>query len=536
MTSEEVDWNDENNSTTFQLYALGTNEDAEGAELSGTDDVERSRDAAIDADAVFYVKLSDMFSIFKFRTSTVSSTSGNDISLNLSDPSSNIQYYVFRNCWPSALKINPSHAMLDRNESSGMLTGSGGGGSNGMFGANKSLVKHDFIRYIALQLFNTINGVDFLSNEDDLLGNIAYYGEVARVGIMAVLDTVSTLSADITMPVDGSGNRYLTNTTTSNTNISRELLRQIALNVPARLTALEQGVGGGVLLSVPFVENDTLNIKVVVAASPNQHALTNVNTIPSRSYNIKLIMKNVVGSSGSDGTANTAVNDSTLFPNGYPYSSNVQDISASNLSVAASVYADGSPPVPIPTIRYGYQGWYYTNSSLWVNPAPATRNKINWYLLPNANGVTKVADLRYIRLNLHLFNSVSTPFLTVYTQATGSGDAGGWYKSKRTYITSAVSDDGNTLADHTNYCFYMNWNGYSISPFTVAHTNAVLSVSTVNGSVIGSFGSSEVIFAYSIGTNSNSAPGNVEFILSASIVGEANSNGSITEKEYGYVM
>jgi hypothetical protein len=542
MTSEEVDWNDENNSTTFQLYALGANEDAEGVEGVGifaADNVDRIRDATIDADAVFYVKLSDMFSIFKFRTSTVSSTSGNDISLNLTDPSSNIQYYVFRNCWPSALKINPSHAMLDRNESSGMLTGSGGGG-NGMFGADKSLVKHDFIRYIALHLFNTIHGVDFLSNEDDLLGNIAYYGEVARVGIMAVLDTVSTLSADITMPVDGSGNRYLTNTTTANTNISRELLRQIALNVPARLTALEQnggGGGGGVLLSVPFVENDTLNIKVVMAPSPNQHALTNVNTIPARTYNIKLIMKNVVGSSGSgSGTVNTAVSDSTLFPNGYPYSSNVQDISASNLSAAASVYADGSPPVPIPTIRYGYQGWYYTNSSLWVNPAPATRNKINWYLLPNANGVTKVADLRYIRLNLHLFNSVSTPFLTVYTQATGSGDAGGWYKSKRTYITSAVSDDGNTLADHTNYCFYMNWNGYSITPFTVAHTNAALSVSTENGSAIGSFGSSEVIFAYSIGTNSNSAPGNVEFILSASIVGEANSNGGMTEKEYGYVM
>lgn len=532
MTSEEIDWTDENNSTTFQLYALGTNEGAEGAELSGTD-VERSRDATINADAVFYVKLNDMRGVFKFRTSTVSSNGGNDISLNLSDASSNIQYYVFRNYWPSALKINPSHAMLDRSESSGMLTG---GGSGGTYAPDKSLMKHDFIRYIALQLFNTIHGVDFLRNEEDLLGNIAYYGEVARVGIMAVLDTVSTLSADITMPVDSSGNRYLTNTSTANTNISRELLRQLALNVPERLTALDQG-GGGVLLSVPFVENDTLNIKVVMAPSPNQNALTNVNTIPARTYNIKLIMKNVVGSSGSgSGTANTAVSDSTLFPNGYPYATNVQDISASNLSVAASVYADGSPPVPIPTIRYGYPGWYYTNSSLWVNPAPATRNKINWYLLPNANGVTKVSDLRYIRLNLHLFNSVSTPFITVYTQATGSGDAGGWYKSKRTYITSAVSDDGNTLADHTNYCFYMNWNGYSISPFTVAHTNVVLSVSTVNGSAIGSFGSSEVIFAYSIGTNSSSAPGNVEFILSSSIVGEANSNGSITEKEYGYVM
>ncbi len=530
MTSEEeIIWNDENNnSTTFQLYALGTNNSADGADgADGSDGatVEGSRDV-IDADAIFYVKLSDMLSIFKFRTPTSSSTGSFDISFNLYDASSNIQYYVFRNFWPSGLKINISHAMLDRNESSGMLTG-----SNGLYAAAKSLVKHDFIRYIALQLFNTIHGVDFFSNESDLLGNIEYYGEVARVGIMSVLNTVSTLSADITMTVDGSGNRYLTNTATTNTNISRELLKQIVINVPERLTDLSGG--GGILASVPFIENDTLNIKVVMTPSPNQHNLTNVNTILPRSYNIRLIMKNAVGGSG---TTNTAVTDSTLFPNGYPYSTNVQDVSASNLSAAASVYADKSPPVPIPTIRYGYQGWYYTNSSLWVNPAPATRNKINWYILPNVNGVTTVGDLRYIRLNLHLFNSISPPFITVYTQATGSGDAGGWYKSKRTYIITSGSVGGNAVADNTNYCFYMNWNGYYISPFTVAHTNATLSVSSADGSVIGSFGNSEVIYAYSIETNSTSTAGNVEFILSDAIIGEANSNGGITEKEYGYVM
>jgi len=527
MSSDSTDPIDWNNSTTFQLYALEANDDGGGVgdgDGSGGAE-ERSRDATIDADAVFYVKLSDMKSVFKFRMPTSSS-----VATAIFDASSDIQYYVFRNCWPSALKINPAHAMLDRNESSGILTG---GGNTAGFGANKSLVKHDFIRYIALQLFNTIHGVDFLSNEADLIRNIEYYGEVARVGIMAVLDTVSTLSADITMAVDGSGNRYLTNTTTMNTNISRELLRQISLNVPERLTALDASGGGGILESVPFVENDTLNITIVMAPSPNQHALTNVITIPSRSYNIKLIMKNDVGVNG--GATNTATTDSTLFPNGYPYSSNVVDISASNLSVAASVYADGSPPVPIPTIRYGYTGWYYTNSSLWVNPAPATRNKINWYLLPNANGITTVAKLQYIRLNLHVFNNVSLPFLTVYTQATGSGDAGGWYKSKRTYVTTNVGDDGNTLSDHTNYCFYINWNGYSTTPFTVAHTNAALSVSTVEGSVIGNFGSSEIIFAYSIGTNSSSAAGNVEFILSSAIVGEMNNDGSIIEKEYGYV-
>jgi hypothetical protein len=82
----------------------------------------------------------------------------------------------------------------------------------------------------------------------------------------------------------------------------------------------------------------------------------------------------------------------------------------------------------------------------------------------------------------------------------------------------------------------MNWNGYSVLPFTIAHTNAALSVSTVDGSSIGNFDSSEVIFAYSIGTDSTSAAGNVEFILSGTVVGEAKTDGSILEKEYGYIM
>ena len=56
-------------STTFQLQALGTNDGG-----SGGGDGERS--GGNDADAVFYVKLSDMLSVFKFRMPSV------DISLS----------------------------------------------------------------------------------------------------------------------------------------------------------------------------------------------------------------------------------------------------------------------------------------------------------------------------------------------------------------------------------------------------------------------------------------------------------------------
>jgi hypothetical protein len=524
------DWNEtEESGTSFQLYALGANSD-------NNDSAERTTAAASDPDAVFYVKLSDMRAVFQFQRGTGTNPPGTSLNDEIFDASSDIQYYVFRKYWPTALNLNPSHAMLDRNESTGMLTPGAGATA---FSADKSLVKHDFIRYIALNLFNTIHGVDLFRNEEDLRENLAYYGEVARVGIMSVLDTVGTMSANIAMAVDSSGNRYSTNEDMTVTNISRELMRQIAVSAPGRLVAIdeaEEGGGGGGgsgsgsgIQSIPLSENDTLNFKVVMEASPGQQALTNVATIPARTYNIKLIMKSSVAVAGA--YANTAVSDSVLFPNGYPYAVNVYDISASNASVASSVYADGSPPVPIPLIRYGYHGWYYTNSDAWVNPAPSVRNKINWYLLPNS-ATSTVGDLRYIRLNLHVFSRVSTPFLTVYTKATGSGDAGGWYKSKRVYVVAAAAAE---LSNNTNYCFYMNWNGYSVVPFTVAHNNVALSLTTVGGGAVGAFGSGEVLFAYSIGTDSGSARGNVEFILSGVVVGEGGGGGAVTEKEYGYI-
>lgn len=519
-----MDTTDEYEDTSFQMYALNTayNDDGSGA---GAGASSRSVET-YNATAVFYVKLNDMRSVFRFQRPTIENNQS--LSDAISDASSNIRYFVFRNSWPTSLKINPSHAMLDRAESSGQLLGGGGGGGGNTYDSNKSLVKHDFLRYLALQLFNTVHGVDLFQNEPDLLENIAYYGEVARVGIRAVLDTISTMSADTTMNMDNSGNKYLTNTNTTISNISRELMRQIALNVSARLQ--DSGVAESTgIQSVPLVENDTLNIKVMVEAAPNQHTLTNVNAIPVRSYNIKLILKNTVDVSG----ANTVVSDSVLFPNAYPYSANVLDLPA-NTAAAASVYADASPPVTIPYIRYGYSGWYYTNADSWVAASPTVRSKINWYLPPNNNTVT-VGGLRYIRLSLRVFNCISTPFITIYTTATGSGDAGGWYKSKRTYV---ISDSGS-LTNNTNYCFYFQWNGYSMAPFVVGHTNSVLSLSTVAGSAVGAFQTGEVILAYTIGTNSSSARGNVEFILSSAVIGESSGGGgggsAILEKEYGFI-
>ena len=93
--------------TSFELYALG----------SASASNERSADTQQppDADAVFYVNLSDMRAVFQFRSDTAQDVSLNDA---IFDASSDIRYYVFRKYWPTALNINPTHAMLDRYESS----------------------------------------------------------------------------------------------------------------------------------------------------------------------------------------------------------------------------------------------------------------------------------------------------------------------------------------------------------------------------------------------------------------------------------
>jgi hypothetical protein len=452
-----------------------------------------------DATAVFYVKLSDMSSVFKFQTDA---TDINDLS------GADIKYYVFRKSWPANLKLNFCHAMLNKTESSGALTASGAAS----FEPAKSFIKHDFIRYIALHLFNTIYGVDLFANESELLENLAYHGEITRVGIESVLDTISTTSADITMNTDNSGNRYLTNAENSISNISRELLCQIADNDPSRLYHIVNTPG---IQSIPFLENDSLNIKLTVATNPNQHLLTGVDVIPVRTYNVKLVMKTDISG------LNTVVIDSKAYPNSYPYSENVINIAANT----PAVYADASPPQAIPISRYGYNGWYYANTDTWVNVAPTVRNKINWYLAPNA-ATSTVADLRYIRMNLCVFNRVSTPFITVYTKATGSGDSGGWYKSKRNYIIG----DANSLTNGGKYCFYANLNSYTVAPVIIGHTNAVLTLSSVSSSNVGTYASNEVLFAISIGTNSASSRGNVEFTLSSVIIGDASG-----EKEYGYM-
>jgi hypothetical protein len=440
---------------------------------------------ATDATAVFYVKLSDMREIFKYQSDSFDT---NDIS------ASDIKYYVFNRNWPTALKINPAHAMLDKTESSGML------GNTTLFNSANSMAKHDFVRYLAKKLFSTIFAVSLFNNTTALLENETEGGEEIRSNMNSILSSISTTSGDETMAYDASGNKYLTNDTTSNTNICRELIRQIAVTEASRFSSVTDTT---LPQSVPFIENDTINFRVSFHSTATQHLLTDVTNISARSYMIKLIMKeSIVG-------LNTPVIDSAMFPNAYPYSSAVTTFAPT--SASSNVYNIFSPPAPIPFSRFGFDGWYYTNSSAWVNINSNVRNHVKWLLPANSETAT-VGDLLYIRANLKIHNKTTLPYIVVYTQS------GSWRKFP------IVNTEA--LVNGTTYSFYVNFHLYTRQPVMNGYTNAAL-VNTIGS---GPFDSSEIILNIALETDSSAAEDSVEFTLASMIVGDDSG-----EKEYGFM-
>jgi hypothetical protein len=448
-----------------------------------------------DATAVFYVRLSDINNVFKYQSdsSDVTNVGADDI-----------KYYVFHRNWPANLKLNPSHAMMNKDESVGMF------GPNENYASDKSLLKHDFIRYIALRLFNTIHGVDLIHNESELQENSVYLGETVRNNIDAILSEISTTSSNQGMLYDASGNKYLTNDASGNMNLCRELMRQIAASAPSRLYDNVANQSG--LRNVPFVENDTIQYRLIIEAAEGQNLLTGVSVIPSRSYTIKLVIKNTVTSITN---TNTPVSDSDMYPNSFPYSSDV--VSYAPTTDSSNVYNIFSPPAPIPFARFGYKGWYYTNSVAWVSVAPTVRNHVKWLISANTAS-SSVGDLQYIRINLKIHNSASLAYLMIYTQA----------GSFRKY---AIVGGNGSLVNGTLYSFYINFNSYTTEPSYIGHTNAALGYMVGSGS----FANNEVITSIAIETDSNAPAGNVEFTLSSVIVGERSATTSVkSEKEHGF--
>lgn len=239
--------------------------------------------------AIYNVKLSDMRNVFKFQSDS--------FDVNDTD-ASDIKYYVDMDQWPANLKLNPAHA---HTLSTTPILADGGD-----IVAEKNLVKHDFVRYLAEKLFNTPHGVDLFSNEDALLSDIVTKGATAYTDIKAALDAVNMSSA----AAGSSPNKYSTNYENTPANFSRELLRQVAHHAPARFATDISNVS--TIQSIPLALDDTISFKVSISPYPAQHTLTSrPAAFNTRVYEIKLVLK---GDLAATNVVPVEVGSSSAYP------------------------------------------------------------------------------------------------------------------------------------------------------------------------------------------------------------------------------
>lgn len=220
--------------------------------------------------AIYEVKKSDMLNVFKFQTDSF------DVD---NVDASDIKYYVYMNAWPGDLSLNPANAHH--------LTTSPILENSADVIEKKNFVKHDFVRYLALRLFNTAYGVDLFSNETELLSDLVTKGATAAGNIVTALKAVDQASA-----VNGTApQKYSTNYESGTSNFSRELLLQLASTQSGR-ARLAGITNSSAIQSIPLEQNDTISFKVSINAASNQHVLTDRPTaIETRTYRIKLVLK-----------------------------------------------------------------------------------------------------------------------------------------------------------------------------------------------------------------------------------------------------
>ena len=242
--------------------------------------------------AVFNINLDDVKNVFTFSSTTY------DISDNL--PSGEMHYFVHADEWPTDVIINPSDSMMDK-----------AGSVNPILTvplATEMLVKHDFIRYLALKLFNTAMGTDLFSNESALLGDLNAKGLVAWTDISENLwqyATTNTTSAEIDnmgILIDPSSNELCTTDHFSgNTNLCRELYQQLIYTSSGRSRFQNVVLDGNNQAPIPFIAGDSISFLYTVHPAAGQNTVTGVSAFGGRSYRIKL----QIVSSGASNTVPT---------------------------------------------------------------------------------------------------------------------------------------------------------------------------------------------------------------------------------------
>lgn len=216
-----------------------------------------------------------------------------------------IKYYTIYN--PDFI-FNPAYSNLNSAQSFGAIT------------ELNTMLTDDFIRYIALKLFGTYHGVDLFVNEEELVNSL---NNTIETAMSTNYDTINSLNY-----IDGSNvnllldtlpkkvydyrieryvycyPRYATDSFNTSQNLCRELMLQILELDPSRYQNMEHT---SLMQPLPFIAGDTINFKIGINAAEGQELLTNVDPIPKRTYQIKIILTDTVYATIPDPETNAIV-------------------------------------------------------------------------------------------------------------------------------------------------------------------------------------------------------------------------------------
>jgi hypothetical protein len=268
-------------------------------------------------------------------------------------------------------------------------------------------------------------------------------------------------------------------------------------------TTLTLGDASGNITYTGTVSSSNITTMTSNIATNTSNIATNTANIATNTSNIATNTSNI-----ATNTSNIATNTSNIATN----TSNINSLTILQVSPliqysSPAIYADGRPPSAVPasiTNSYAYSGWYFKNTTAGY--------KINWYFGVSFPTMT-VGDILGMYVSFFNGNNTSndnTPFITIYTTPTGSGDyAPGFFHSACTYIYNPAS----SISANSRYTEFLNASGTCPTPQHYGNT-LVSMVSSPVSNPRGTYLPTQTVEFFSIGTNSVAPTNGVEIVIS----------------------
>lgn len=198
--------------------------------------------------AVLDFSLTVFKDLFQFRMDNIVND-GSDISINGTFGASNSENIVFI---VDSDKLNSLSGKLNPMKST-MEVGFTDGKSN--FPADKLTIAHDYVRHMALGIFNNIHGVDIFNNEEALLTDLSDLGQKVDVSLRQVIGSSSGLK--LSDPITDGPTR----------NVVRVILEALLKHSPERFSFEADISNNKSNQPIPFRGGDTITYRLTVNPS-----------------------------------------------------------------------------------------------------------------------------------------------------------------------------------------------------------------------------------------------------------------------------